>query len=420
MHDRSVANPTTTPPDDLTAYQLSITSLDPDDFDEWASTRATSFGRRLDPAGAAGLRAVTDPTRALAVQDGNQIVATAHASQRRLTVPGGRITEAHITGVSVLPTHRRRGILSAMMDRQLANIAERGEPVAGLGASEAGIYRRYGFGVGVEKVSLELSRDHARFAAPPPVDAGRIRLVDRSTALQTLPTVYDAARETRVGMLSRTLAAWARALPDNADEGAEHYVVHETGDGRVDGYAVYRTKLSWRDGLPAGELTVTELLATSPVTEEALWRYVVGVDLVATITATGRPVDDALPWMLADPRRLRRRPADAMWLRVLDVPTALSGRAYRSTDALVFHVIDNRAPGWAAGHWLVDGTPEGAAVSRTNQPAALVLEAADLAAAYLGAVSFTTLARAGRVHGQPQDVRRADRMFAWTPAPWTP
>lgn len=419
MHDRT-ATSARTPASDLGAQELSISPLHPDDFDNWAGARASSFGRELDPAAAAMLQAVIDPARALAVRDGTEIVATAHTSKRTLTVPGGRIAAGHMTAVSVLPTHRRRGILSAMMDRQLADSVERGEPVAVLGASEAGIYRRYGFGVAVEKATLELSRDHADFAAPPPVDAGRIRLVNRCTALRGLPAVYDAVRDTRVGMLSRTPAAWAQALPESAAEGAIHHAVHETDRGHIDGYAVYRTQLRWREGLPAGELTVIELLATSPVTEEALWRYVVGVDLVATITATGRPVDDALPWMLSDPRRLQRRPADALWLRVLDVPMALSGRAYGSTDALVLHVIDNRAPGWAAGHWLLEATTDGAIVSRTSRPAALVLEAADLAAAYLGAVSFTTLARAGRVHGQPQDVRRADRLFAWTPAPWTP
>lgn len=420
MHDRTVTDPARTPAGALSGSQLSIMPLRPADFDDWARARAASFGRELHPAAAAKLQAVIDPARALAVRDGTEIVATAHTSQRMLTVPSGCIAAGHVTAVSVLPTHRRRGILSAMMDRQLADGVERGEPVAVLGASEAGIYRRYGFGVAVEKAALELSRDHADFAAPPPVDAGRVRLVNRSTALQKLPMVYDAVGDTRVGMLSRTPAAWSQALPESAAEGAIHQAVHETDQGHPDGYAVYRTQLRWNEGLPAGELTVTELLATSPVTEEALWRYVAGVDLVATITAPGRPVDDALPWMLADPRRLQRRPADALWLRILDVQAALSSRAYGCNDALVLQVIDNRAPGWAAGHWLLEATTKGATVSRTSRPATLVLEAADLAAAYLGAVSFTTLARAGRVHGQLEDVRRADRLFAWTPAPWTP
>lgn len=309
MHDRTVTDPARTPAGDLSGSQLSIMPLRPADFDDWARARAASFGRELHPAAAAKLQAVIDPARALAVRDGTEIVATARTSKRTLTVPSGHVAAAQMTAVSVLPTHRRRGILSAMMDRQLADSVDRGEPVAVLGASEAGIYRRYGFGVAVEKATLELSRDHADFAAPPPVDAGRIRLVNRSTALQKLPMVYDAVGDTRVGMLSRTPAAWSQALPESAVEGAILQAVHETDQGHLDGYAVYRTQLRWNEGLPAGELTVIELLATSPVTEEALWRYVAGVDLVATITAPGRPVDDALPWMLADPRRLQRRPA---------------------------------------------------------------------------------------------------------------
>lgn len=284
-----------------------------------------------------------------------------------------------------------------MMDRQLADIAEHGEPVAVLGASEAGIYRRYGYGVAAEKATLEIARDHARFAAPPPADAGRVRLVNRVTALAELPDTYDAVRVGQAGMLTRIPAAWSHlTLPESADDGATHYALHENEHGEIDGYAVYRTNPRWRDGLAAGELTVRELLATSPVIQEVLWRYVVGVDLVASIAAEGRPVDDALTWM------------------------PLSTRAYGATDALVLQVIDDRAPGWAAGDWLLEVTPEGAAVSHTGRPAVLVLEAADLAAAYLGGVSFTTLARAGRVHGDTRDVRRADQLFAWAPAPWAP
>lgn len=327
-----------------------------------------------------------------------------------------------MTAVSVLPTHRRQGILSAMMDRQLADIAEHGEPVAVLSASEAGIYRRYGYGVAAEKTTLQIARAQARFAAPPPIDPGRVRLVNRSTALELLPATYDAVRVQRAGMLSRAPALWSHQtlFQGTTDDGATHHVIHETGEGDVDGYAVYRMNVTWRDGLPVGDLTVTELLPSSPATDEVLWRYVVGVDLVANITAHNRPVDDALTWMLADPRRLQRRPADALWLRLLDVPAALSARAYGATDTLILQVIDDRRPGRAAGHWLLEGSPQGAVVSRTTRPAALVLEAADLAAAYLGGVSFTTLAQAGRVHGHPHDVRRADRLFAWAPAPWSP
>lgn len=353
MHDRVDTTTATTPAGGVgTARRgtLSITPLHPDDFDDWARARAASFGRALDTAGKARLRAVTDPARALAVREGTEIVGTAHAGSRSLTVPNGRVAAAHVTAVSVLPTHRRRGILSAMMDRQLSDIAERGEPVAVLSASEAGIYRRYGYGVAAEKATLEIARDHARFAAPPPVDPGRVRLVDRSTALARLPAAYDAVRVQRAGMLSRAPVVWShQTLSEDADDGATHYAIHETDEGQADSYAVYRTNIAWRDSLPVGDLIVSELLASSPATEEVLWRYMAGVDLVAKITARGRPVDDALTWMSADPRRLQRRPADALWLRLLDIPTALSARAYGATDALVLQVIDDRVPGRAAG-----------------------------------------------------------------------
>ena len=78
-------------------------------------------------------------------------------------MPGGaRLPMAAVSMVTVHPTHRRRGVLRRVMDAQLDDVARRGEPLAGLTASEASIYERFGYGTATFTTSWELESDYAR------------------------------------------------------------------------------------------------------------------------------------------------------------------------------------------------------------------------------------------------------------------
>lgn len=401
---------------------VDLRTVDPEQFDQWSAAVDEAFGRDVDTEELRHRRAVLELDRTLAALDGPDVVATASALSRDLTVPGAVLPAAYVTKVAVLPTHHRQGLLGRMMRRQLDDVHQRGEPVAALEASESGIYRRYGYGSAAERVRFRIERSFTSLASEPRVH-GRLRRVSREEALKVWPDVYDRVGRQQPGALARSAAWWRhRQLPEPrrgpGEQSAGRYVVYEER-GQAEGYLQYGVSARWEAGLPAGELTVDELLATGRPAHAALWRYAFGVDLVTGISGAGRPVDEPLLWMLADPRRLHRTQADGLWLRVVDVPVALAGRRYALGGRIVLGVRDTFCP-WNDGRFLLEGGPDGAAARRTVQEPDIVLDAADLAAAYLGGTTFSILSRAGRAEGDAQALREADLMFSWDPRPWSP
>ncbi len=387
---------------------------------------ATAFGDARSEEHLDGWDAQLELDRTIAAFDGTDIVATAGAHSFRLTVPGGaRVPTAGVTIVGVRPTHRRRGLLTRMMDEQLDDVANRGEPLAALTASESSIYGRFGYGQATSSTWWQLTTEGTVFASPANAD-GTVRLVDRDAALAVVPAQYDAAAAGRVGEVTRSAAYWERVYreqrqPASPDGDGKPFftVVHEDASGTTDAFARYRVQHDWPHGRAANVLTVMELHATSPDAEAALWEYLLSVDLVATVRADDRPVDDALRWRLHEPRRLTvTQLTDHLWVRVLDVASALSARTYAADDSLVLGVVDRFRP-VNDGTWVVDGGRDGAVCARTDREPDLVLSAGDLGALYLGGVAPSSLARAGRVEERRTGaLARADRFFAVHPAPW--
>jgi predicted acetyltransferase len=164
---------------------------------------------------------------------------------------------------------------------------------------------------------------------------------------------------------------------------------------------------------------VVDLVGLDPEVEAALWQFVIEIDLVTHVRAGHRPVDEPLRWRLADPRRWRvMHLGDHLWVRVVDPAVALAARRYEVADALVLELGDSFLP-HNDGCWLVDGSPDGAVVTRTDRAPDLACAASDLGSMYLGGVAASTLAAAGRVQEvTPGALARADRFFASRPAPW--
>jgi predicted acetyltransferase len=330
---------------------------------------------------------------------------------------------AGVTWVSVKPTHRRRGILGQMMRRQLSDVRERGESIATLWASESIIYGRFGYGLAADTVELEIERTRTAINHEPP-SSGRVRFIDRDQALASWPAIYDAVRAAHPGLHSRTEAWWKdKALPEQDRQGgggfSGRFFVQYEEEGRPLGYVRYRVRGGGENGLANGTLAVQELMAATDGAYAALWRYVFGVDLVGTIVARLRRSDEPLRYMLADPRRLLRRPGDSLWVRLVDPVVALEARRYAAEGRVVLDVRDTFCP-WVEGRFELEGGPDGARCRASQAEPDLTLTAADLGAAYLGGARFSTLSRAGRVEGDVKALRRADTMFSWEPPPWCP
>ena len=367
---------------------------------------------------------VVELDRCLAAYDGSRVVATAGAFSFSVTVPGGELPMAGVTMVGVHPTHRRRGILRQLMRRQLDDVQARGEPLAGLWASEGLIYQRFGYGLGTLGAGFAVERARSAFRGPH-AWSGTLRLVDRAAAEELIPPLHAAARSQRPGAFDRSAAWYASEFfhdPEHARNGGAEaaYILHET-DGRPTGYARYRVKSEWDDVGAKGTVDVHELMSLTPAAHADLWRYLLDIDLVATIRGGNFPVDDPLPLLVAEPRRLSWTVRDGMWLRIVDLPAAMSGRRYAAAGRVVLEVADEFCD-WNAGRWSFETDAEGAGhAERTNDDADLALSAADLGAAYLGAFSMADLARAGRVLPlRDGAVALADAMLRTDVAPWCP
>jgi len=410
--------------------------ITPDEFDDYCAVPVQAFNDSEPQAELTELeRLVFEFDRSLAAFDGDAIVGTAAAYSFQLTVPGGVTGAGGVTFVSVLPTHRRRGILSAMMRHQLADIAARGEPVAALYASEAGIYGRYGYGCASGQLSLTVRRGEGTLGPAVTGAAGaggagpvRLRAAPPGELRTELAKVYDAAVPHRPGMLARDERWWQAILadPEFHRRGMSAQKCLLAGDDAGPrGYALYRTKPDWDDDdLPYGRLAVRELIATDPAATAALWADLLTRDLIGEVVAGHRPVDDPLLDMLTDRRRARPYLADGLWIRLIDVGAALRQRRYSGPADLVIEVTDDLLPA-NAGRWRLQcpgpaggGTPS---CERTRAAADIVLPVAALGAGYLGGTRLGALAAAGLVTERKEGaVARLSAAMYSDPAPWCP
>jgi predicted acetyltransferase len=347
------------------------------------------------------------------------IVGGAAAFTFRLTVPGGDLPTAGVSVVGVYPTHRRRGVLRALMRAQLEDAHERGEPLAALWASEETIYGRFGYGLAAFCGEIAVPREYTTFVLRAEPE-GTLRFLDPEDALDTVPPVFERVRLQWPGMFSRNHLWWRNREIEDPEErregaGPKRWVVYESG-GSIDGYAVYRHKPGFEGGTSTAELHVVEALGATPAAMRDLWGYLLAIDWVATVKTQLIPPDHALFLLLATPRRLRYRMGDGIWVRLVNIGPALSGRKYSADGAIVFDVTDDFCP-WNEGRWKL----EGGTAERTSDDADLKLPVQSLGSAFLGGVSFAALARAGRVEElRDGAIGRADALFRWDRHPWCP
>ncbi|MGW1765190.1 GNAT family N-acetyltransferase [Streptomyces sp. NPDC002073] len=400
--------------------------LRPLEWDDWFRHLEVAFGGEAEPAEAREFyRDMTEPERSLGVWDGEACVGSASAFSFRLAVPGGALVPAAgVTMVGVAPTHRRRGVLTSLMRRQLDDVRAGGEPLAVLTASDPAIYGRFGYGAATYSLSVEVDTTRVRLAVPPEADGIRLRLVDPEEALGACEKVYAALLAVRPGMPAR-LPGWERQgmLDPASGRGGRAplaCVLAERADGEVVGYARYQVNPEWDMSGSAGSVEVRDLDALDPAAYAALWRYVFDIDLVWTVKAHKRPVDDPLLHLVSDVRRSAPRVRDQLHVRLVDVGAALAARVYGSPVDVVFEVTDAFCP-WNEGRWRLTGDAKGASCVRTGDAADLALSVTELGAAYLGGVTLASLGGAGRVvERRAGALVEASRGFAGDVAPWLP
>lgn len=342
-----------------------------------------------------------------------------------MTVPDGDVPAAGLTWVGVHPQFRRRGVLRAMMEHHLAAVRERGtEPVSVLWAAEPGIYGRFGYGLATYGLSMTLARGADLVDVPGTQDL-HVRFdnvdVERHTAL--LQNCYEAFRRTRPGAVSRgNLGRQQQLLSDPKAwrDGAERkkVLVVEDGAGNVRAAALFRRKEAWEPTGPAGTVRVSHATALDPAAARVMWGRLSDLDLMAKVSTGPLATDDPLLFLLTDLRAAQVRLTDGLWVRVVDLPAALSARRYTTDVDVVLEVSDAMCPD-NAGRWRLVAGPDGAGCERTSAPADLRLDDRALGAAYLGGRTLAALAGAGLVQADdPVVLDRASRAFGWHVAPY--
>ncbi len=400
---------------------ITVRTIEESELAAWLAAFHVPFFVDADPERQAAIRrSYYDLRRCLAAFDDGRICGTFRSLANELTLPGGTTSPASaITAVSVLPTHRRQGLLRRMMSADLDASVERGEPLAILIASEYPIYGRYGFGRAADHVRLAVDVRSARFRRP---GGGSVELVDRDAIRAVGPRLYERFRTARAGSILRPDYWWdqslgivQRAWP--LPKGLR-YVLHRDEQGDPQGYLWYHVEEKWNDRQPDSTLVVDELLSCTDDAYARLWRFACEVDMVATVKAEDRSPDEALPWLLEDGRAVQQHHrSDFLWVRVLDPVAALQARRYLAPGRVVIQVRDE--VGYAAGRFALEADEESVACHRTRRSPDLAADVQALGAAYLGGASLRTLAAAGLVtEERPGALDRADAMFHSPVAPW--
>ena len=397
--------------------------------DDWPSildVDSNAFGSTFDADVMDAEHELHEPGRTVGAFDGSALIGLATAFSFDLTVPGATVPAAGVSWVGVLPTHRRRGVLRTLMTTQLYDVHERArEAVAILWASEPVIYGRFGYGLASRSFSLKVPRSPDALRADVPADPDlRLRLVPVENWKLTAD-VYAAAASTRPGMVARDERWNRRATSDypslRQGRSALRCVVAEDDDG-VRGYARYSTKPDWGAGVPGGTVDVREVLATDGAAMAALYRYLFDLDLMKVVEVWNVPVDSPLLHWLSSTRATTPAWQDALYVRLVDVGSALAQRTYSTPVDVVLGVTDEICT-WNDGSWRLVGGPDGARCERTDAAADLSLTVTDLGAAYLGGTALAELAQAGRVQqrqGLDGTIAAVSTAFSSSPLPWSP
>jgi predicted acetyltransferase len=347
-----------------------------------------------------------EPGRALGAFLDGRLAGSTASFATRTAVPGGAVLPtAAVIRVGVRADATRRGVLTALMGRQLAACAAAGDVLASLRASEGRIYGRFGFGVASRFRGL---RVRAGAGVRHGDSAGRVRLLERAAVLAELSALHRRIGLGRPGGIERSPAWWRLNRGSAVDAGAHVLAAVHTGPAGDDGFLL-------AEAVAPDELLVGDLHAADPAAAAALWRFVLQAVPGRSVTGRRRPVDEPVELLLGDPRDCAGTAVeDETWLRILDVPAAMAARRFAPADPVLLAVHDPLLATNSGTYRIADG-----AAARVGGPARLSCDVAGLAMAYLGDRAPSELVATGWWRAGPgADLDAADTAFGTDRPPW--
>ena len=352
------------------------------------------------------------PEWTLCAFDGDVMATSFAAFPFTIRANGQTLAYAGISAVGARPEYRRRGLLRKIITRAFAEQRERGQSVAGLWASQAAIYRRYGFAqmganrsYQVDTVDLNLLQE--------PTLPYMVKRYAEAQALPQMKSVYQAFAAQRFGYLHRSSAIWRNTILGPTTESGPLWSVVVSRDQQPLAYAIYTLR---GDKVPhaarSQEIVLRDLAWIDIDAYKAVWQYLAAHDLVGRISWANAPVDDPLMELLHEPRMLHTKDNEGSWFRVVDVATALASRGYDTEGELVIEMEPDDLAPWNDGRWLLQTSPSGSVVSKTAKDPHLRLSAAALSAAFTGSRSISQLSQWGLASIEESQRLSADAIFA--------
>jgi predicted acetyltransferase len=404
---------------------IDVRTVREEEFDAWSDALDIGFHSPKYRGDGPRRRKMMDLARCTGAFDEGKPVATFRSIEMQLTVPGGGfVPMTGVSAVTVLPTHRRRGLLSRLMALEFDTARERGEALAGLYAAEYPIYGRFGYGPAVEAGTWELDARAARFTRELP---GTIEVITAEEARTIGAEVYDAVRAITPGAVTRGPVYWERALGFSVREGDNSVkenlnAVVRDDDGRAVGYVRYRFgEENWTHQRPDNVVKALDLLAVNVEYEARLWKFLADHDWVSRVVAEEVRRGDELWRDLLVNRRVvwPSEQWEGLWLRVLDPAAALAARRYEVPGRFVLRVVDK--DGYADGTFAVEGGPDGAACEPTGQSPDVTLPVSVLGSILLGGLTARRFAHLGMLdEHRAGAVGGLSAMFQTGIAPWAP
>lgn len=401
-------------------FPFIVRPVDAGELDTFVDCVDAGFGMQVHPRRKKRFLAGLIDAQAIAAFENKELIGTLASFRVEHTLPGPVLSDAAaLSNVAVLPTHRRKGVLNALMAAFLTRSHDSGDVIALLHASEGGIYGRYGFGPAtwsarycIEHNTAVLTEQARRTVT------GAVHLVSVDQARESFPLVFDAMRRARPGEVARLETWWEERFDDldSSDHPPRFYACHED-QGTIDGYVIYEIMGGFVPGVER-ETHLLELSALSPAAYVALFSFLCGIDLSARVITLERPIDEPFRHCVTDPRALQTHSLrDRTWMRFIDVKRALGFRRYEGPGSMVFELHDRHCP-WNEGRLCLEVARDGSAqVNETSRTADLECDVDSLAETFLGTTRFSDLVLFSHVIEQTEgSARRADTMFAVAPS----
>lgn len=359
------------------------------------------------------------PEWLLCAYDGKKVAASSGYFPFEVAFNGQRVRNAAVTAVTTDPQYRRRGLVRKLMTGLLEKAKEEGFPIASLWASMGALYQRYGYGLAAHMNIYTVDPRFSAFRVPFQT-GGVTRRLDQSEAKPLIMDIFERSREGKTLDNYRPDFYWNALFRESGIKG-RNFAIHFDDHGVAQGYAFYRQKAKeFDDAGPNLELRILDFHWVTIDAYHALWDWFRKHDLARELKFYFMPDDDPAPHLLLEPRMLNKNQFDGLWLRVVDVPSALEARGYTQSGEVTLTVRDDDLCSWNNGSWTLTASGGGnpGEVRKATTGEGLVMTPNTLASLISGFASASALHMMGHIEcDTPQALLDADRIFSTTRKP---